>query len=114
LGRLAFAADAMQAIQGDLSWNLLTDQVAHRGEHSIELSALFLRYLYPEAAISILPLLCNFLDRADVRVIAMIAALRRRLAASRQAGRKTMLIASVDFSHIGPQFGWKHPVSQGD
>lgn len=114
LGCLPFAAGLFAEIQFELPWDLLTDQIAHRGEHSIEFPSIFLRYLHPDAPISILPVLCNFLDREDARVIAMIAALRKILSSSRAAGRKIALIASVDFSHIGPQFGARQPVSQGD
>lgn len=114
LGRLPCARDTLAMMQSGLTWDLLTDQVAHRSEHSTEFPALFLRYLYPEAPIAMLPILCNFLDRGGARVEAMIGALRQAIEAARAAGRRVAVIASVDFSHIGPQFGWKRPVGQGD
>ncbi|GAB4319513.1 MAG: AmmeMemoRadiSam system protein B [Candidatus Sumerlaeia bacterium] len=114
LGRLPVDERLLAALQQAVGWNLLQDQVAHRSEHSIEFPALFLRYLYPDAPISIVPLLCNFMDPEDRRVIAMIAALREVLRAAAGEGRRVVVIASVDFSHIGPQFGWKRPVEKDD
>lgn len=87
------------------------DILAHRGEHSVELQAVWLRHIYGED-IRIVPLLaasvCEFLDgdrdpseAARDPVIAAMADALTEL--SSEDG--VMLMASADLSHVGPRFG---------
>jgi AmmeMemoRadiSam system protein B len=70
--------------------------------------------------VKMVPVLCSGFDRLiekgmspsqDEEVRDFVEGVRETLSAS---GRRTCLMASVDLSHIGPQFGDERPVSQGD
>ncbi|HKQ64913.1 MAG TPA: AmmeMemoRadiSam system protein B [Methylomirabilota bacterium] len=92
-------------------------ELAHRVEHSIELQAVFLRYLYADRRdISIVPVLTSFAHEAmhqggrpddDVRVPRFLEALAETIAAGR---RRVALIAGADLAHMGPRFGDGEPV----
>lgn len=111
LGGLETDSDLLQGLQSGVDWDLLDDQYAHRGEHSVELPVLFLQHLFPNQQPTILPLLANFSVKDDPRVEACIGALKTMV---QEQGDGLLLIASVDFSHIGPQFGWNKPVTPAD
>ena len=99
------AADEMAAACGD--W-VTEDEFAHKLEHSIEFQAVWLKTMHPQSNARILPVLCsdfamfcgdgNPLD--DERVSCGLQALRRIV-----TGRGALVLASVDFAHVGPQFG---------
>jgi MEMO1 family protein len=92
-------------------------ELAHRVEHSIELQAVFLRYLYADRRdFSIVPVLTSFAHEAmhqgqrpddDTRVPRFLEALAETIAAS---GRRVALIAGADLAHMGPRFGDGEPV----
>lgn len=110
LGTLEIDHDLMENLNHQLNWDIFEGELAHRGEHSVEFPALFLSYVYPKLNFKILPILCNF-HEVDERVNALIYGLRHHLADS---SKNIFLIASVDFSHIGPQFGWQKVVEESD
>jgi AmmeMemoRadiSam system protein B len=99
---------------------LFADEWHHRGEHSIEFQAVWLRYLYGERAdgIRVLPILCGSLHEfvADGRdplatpeVGGFLAALARAV-----DGRNVLWIAGADLAHVGPQFGDEDPIEGDD
>jgi AmmeMemoRadiSam system protein B len=98
----------------------LEDELAHRGEHSIEFQAVFLRHGTPSGTpLRIVPILCGSLHRfvEDRRspgqgreIEAFVAALRETMAIM---GGRTAVMASADLAHVGPRFGDPHPVTQG-
>ncbi|MDR7490631.1 MAG: AmmeMemoRadiSam system protein B [Armatimonadota bacterium] len=100
--------EAAVAFLSDRLDGLLHYEEAHRAEHSIEFQALFLRHLYGEA-VGIVPLLCA-LPGAAARPPDETDGLVEALRAYRGGGRKVALLASVDFSHVGPRFGDGEPV----
>ena len=70
--------------------------------------------------VKIVPVLCSGFDRffekdvspsEDGRVRDFVDCVKETISAS---GKKICLMASVDLSHIGPQFGDDRPVSAGD
>lgn len=113
LGRVGVDHDAADRLRrsvrhlADIDYDIL----AHRGEHSIELQAVWLRHVYGDR-VRIVPLLASsvgeFLDgdrqpeeatrepvlRAVTECLSEIAA---------EGG--VMLMASADLSHVGPRFG---------
>ncbi|MHA2054898.1 MAG: AmmeMemoRadiSam system protein B [Candidatus Hodarchaeales archaeon] len=111
LGKLEIDSELLEDLQNSLNWNIFDAEIAHKGEHSIEIPSLFLNYIYPNQKINILPILCNFHDKNDDRIDALISGLQYYL---NDKPENYCLIASVDFSHIGPQFGWNHPVKETD
>ncbi len=88
---------------------------AHRAEHSIEFQVLFLQHILPKDSFKIVPILCGNLQmtlaeysRRAYREKAgvFLEALKEILAKN---GDEPLLIAGVDFSHIGPKFGHEMP-----
>ncbi|MGD8561988.1 MAG: AmmeMemoRadiSam system protein B, partial [Desulfarculaceae bacterium] len=89
---------------------------AHCFEHSLEFQILFLQHLFG-SAFTVVPVLCGsllsgldqysreaFLNQAG----AFLDKLRELL---QQDPSETLLVAGVDFSHIGPKFGHPQPAS---
>ncbi len=99
------ATGALTRACGD--W-LTEEAYAHRLEHSIEFQLVWLQALYPARTFRIIPVLCSAFEQfcgrkspaSDPRIAAALDALREVLRA-----RRTLVLASVDFSHVGPRFG---------
>lgn len=86
-------------------------ELVHRDEHSIEFQVLYLQKRLGERPFTIVPILCGgfytLLDeqrtpRDEAVVETLIEALRD---AERALGGRTLYVAGVDFSHVGPRFG---------
>jgi AmmeMemoRadiSam system protein B len=88
---------------------------AHRSEHSIEFQVLFLQHLLSKDSFTIVPIICGsllsalpeynrdaYLEKAGNFLVALKEVLR-------DESGETLLIAGVDFSHIGPKFGHEMP-----
>ncbi|MDR5694180.1 MAG: AmmeMemoRadiSam system protein B [Armatimonadota bacterium] len=104
-------ADALQREAGDLT----EYEAIHRTEHSVEFQVLFLQHMAGSRPIRILPLLCANLEEwakegspRDVEAIERVIQVLRDLVL--QARGEIGVIASVDFSHVGPRFGDVEPV----
>ncbi len=98
----------------------LEDELAHRGEHSIEFQAIFLRHrVPPDRPVRIVPILCGSLHRfvedrrspgEEREIQTFIAALRDAMATQ---GGRTVVLASADLAHVGPRFGDPRPMTPG-
>jgi len=91
---------------------------AHRSEHSIEFQFLFLQHVLEEVSLKVVPVLCGFLQ-ACLSDYSRQAYLERakpflETLADVLADRteETLIIAGVDFSHVGPKFGHDRPATQ--
>jgi hypothetical protein len=94
--------------------------LAHRGEHSIEFQAVFLRHRLPAGnPVRIVPILCGSLHRfvedrrspsQEAEIEAFVAALRDAVA---DLGGRTAVVASADLAHVGPRFGDPRPITPG-
>jgi AmmeMemoRadiSam system protein B len=92
--------------------DLLADEFLHRKEHSIELQVVMLQYaLGKDRRFSIVPILCGSFDKVGAtgrspmdkeKVGEFINVLRKAI---RELGKKACVIAGVDLSHVGQQFG---------
>ncbi len=121
-GVLETDAGFVEQLSEKLTVNSFQDEFAHRGEHSIEFQAVFLQYLFADARpVQFAPILVGSFHpfvaerrspRGDAQVETFVAALKETIAAHRQNGGKVCLIASVDFAHVGPQFGDESPVDE--
>jgi AmmeMemoRadiSam system protein B len=113
--------DFVDALAGRSGQDCFASELAHRGEHSIEFQAVFLRYLFAgRREITIVPVLTSFAHEAlargqqphdDPRVSRFFDALADTIATS---GRKVGLIAGADLAHVGPRFGDTEPISAGE
>jgi AmmeMemoRadiSam system protein B len=98
----------------------LDDELAHRGEHSIEFQAVFLRHHTPPSRqVQIVPVLCGSLHRfiedgrspgGEQEIESFVAALQETMA---RLGGRTVIMASADLAHVGPQFGDQHQITPG-
>ena len=93
--------------------DLLAGDLAHKGEHSIEFQALHLAHRFSSVTdLSIVPVLCGSLHdlllsgtnpRNDERFMSFIRALKFALSGFPEDD--VMVIAGVDLSHVGEQYG---------
>jgi AmmeMemoRadiSam system protein B len=117
LGAVPCDRDFVDAIQSRCTTDFFEDEWTHRGEHSVEFQAIFLRYLYPEKGIRIIPVLCStregdYLSDSpgeDQEFVEFISALRK--AASEREG-DLCCIAGVDLAHLGRRFGQDLTINQ--
>lgn len=100
--------DRVAAALGDAAYH---GEIAHRDEHSIEFQVLYLQRRLGNRPWTLVPILCGgfhtLLDeqrtpRQDEVVEGLITAVR---AAEKELGGRTLYVAGVDFSHVGPRFG---------
>jgi len=107
-GIVPFDAPLLDAVEERCGRELTSGQLAHRKEHSVEFQAAWLAHLWPQDPPAMVPLLVGsfhpFVEAGvspatDREVERFIAALRDSLAAE---SRRVVVIASVDFSHVGP------------
>lgn len=120
LGTLEVDRAFTQALASRAPEDLFRDEFTQRAEHSVELQAVFLQYLYGgRRPVKFVPLLVGSFGefvaqgrspRGDERVEGFVEALRRTLGEAGAAGRRACLVASVDLAHVGPQFGDADPV----
>jgi hypothetical protein len=84
-------------------------ELRHKGEHSLELVAVWLQHMRGGKPVTLVPILCGSL-RLDSRqgdaprraavVAQVVEALREST-----AGRRVLFVASGDLAHVGPAFG---------
>jgi len=101
--------DRLAALAGS---HLFEDELAHRGEHSIEFQVIFLQYLLgARRDFSIVPILVGSFHDLMERGIDPIRApeVRRFIEALRAAetagGGRVAYIGGIDLGHVGPEFG---------
>ena len=89
--------------------NAFAEELHHRSEHSIELSAVWLHHMRGGEPCDLVPILCGPIDhlsgddrseRTEGTVGRFVETLRRAT-----SGRQVLVIASADLAHVGPAFG---------
>lgn len=121
IGTAVLDRDLVAAVSARAGQDCFASELAHRGEHSIEFQAVFLRYLFgARRDFTILPVLASFAHEAlargqgpedDPRVPRFLEALGESVAAS---GRRIAVIAGADLAHVGPRFGDRAPLTPDD
>lgn len=85
------------------------EELHHRNEHSVELSAVWLHYTRRENPPPMIPILCGSFHHyvMNGRHPAQEPRLNRFIETLREetAGRRVLAVASVDLAHVGPNFG---------
>jgi AmmeMemoRadiSam system protein B len=90
---------------------------AHKAEHSLEFQVIFLQHLLAPGSFTIIPILCGpvmtslsgctrqaYVEKAKPFLKALSEILE-------EEDEETLLVAGVDFSHIGPKFGHDMPAT---
>jgi len=105
--------DALAEAYGD---EIFAQELHHQNEHSVELSAVWLHHIRGQNPPPVIPILCgsfhNFVTNGhhpadDARLNAFIERLRRET-----AGKRVLVVASVDLAHVGPNFGDDFPIDE--
>lgn len=112
LGDVGADAGVVRRLRESLGERAFADQLDHVTEHSIQLHLPWISHLFGEV-----PVVAALLPDPLVGLIAedggratreeFVAALREAVDAE---GGESLLVASVDLSHVGPQFGEPRPV----
>jgi len=111
LGIVPADKSAVQKLRAGAPKVVSEDDFAHRSEHSIEFQILFLQHLLPENSFTIIPILCGSIHSCipQYRRSAYIESAGDFIDIVRgmlqEESERTLLVAGVDFSHIGPKFG---------
>lgn len=112
LGTLRTDRELIANFRQRLPFELTRDERAHRREHSIEFQAVFLRHIFPDRDIAIVPILTGSLHEYvemargnaadDERLNTLYGALEE---SARELGRRVCYVAGADLCHIGRKFG---------
>jgi AmmeMemoRadiSam system protein B len=101
------AVDELAAALGEEA--AFAGELFHRGEHAIELVAVWLHHMRGGVPVPLVPILTGSFVRFtqgrasaadDAALEGLVAAIGRI-----SAGRRTLIVASGDLSHVGPAFG---------
>jgi AmmeMemoRadiSam system protein B len=87
------------------------DELHHRSEHSVELAAVWLHHMRGGEPCDVVPVLCGSFGHFvlgevetgpehDSEISALVDALRQAM-----DGRRALVVAAADLSHVGPAFG---------
>ena len=109
-GVLPTARDAVDAVAEALGEGAaFAEELHHRNEHSIELATVWLHHMRGGEPCELVPVLCGGFSHFvagqadpahDPAVAAFVDALRRTT-----QGRRVLVVAAGDLSHVGPAFG---------
>jgi AmmeMemoRadiSam system protein B len=101
LGVLETDKESLERLNSILDFDLFSDPIAFRNEHSIEFPSVFIRALFPEREIKVLPFIFLADDPEDYEKIeGFVDTLSKVL-----EGKDFVMVASVDMSHVGVRFG---------
>jgi MEMO1 family protein len=111
-GPMKVDESAYEAVARELWYDPLDDEWVHRQEHSLELQALWLKFLWKERTPPWVPILCSTFerfcpDRPPSTVETVEGAIRRigEKLADLGKTRRILILAGVDLAHVGPHFG---------
>ncbi len=101
------------AIRQKLWYDPLEEEWVHAKEHSLEFQALWLKYVWRDACPKWVPILCSGFDQfcpneAPTSVPSIEKALidiGDILAQYTKENKKVLILAGIDFSHVGKRFG---------
>ena len=110
LGDCSVDGDAIRRLCTGLPFDPLAEQMLHRREHSIEFQALFLRHVLEGwNDRRIVPILCSFAwhPRGREDLLPYPETWRKAFVERLVSilDRETLIVAGVDFSHVGRRFG---------
>ena len=127
-------ADAT-AVNSELGELLVRDEFHHRNEHSLELLAIWLKFVMAErkkrgltdVEPKVVPILCGSLHEyaaippnrehevQGTRLLDDVLSLLQQHVGARQAnGERVLWLASADLAHVGPRFGDGQAINEED
>ncbi|MGC8878461.1 MAG: AmmeMemoRadiSam system protein B [Anaerolineae bacterium] len=114
-GVLPTARDVVEALAAAIGEETaFREEINHRGEHSIELAAVWLHHMRGGEPCALVPILCGSFQHfiEDGRSPSQDATLNAVLDVLRTAtaGRRTLVVAAADLAHVGPAFGDPFPM----
>ncbi|MBI4371584.1 MAG: AmmeMemoRadiSam system protein B [Elusimicrobia bacterium] len=113
LGPMEIDAELYGALAARLWYDSRADEWVHKGEHSLEFQAVWLKHLWREKAPKWVPILVSSFERfagenlpssaptIDKALKDFGAVLREQA----ERGRRVLVLAGVDLAHVGPRFG---------
>ncbi len=104
LGTLKFDKTFKQYLPENLYTNLTKYQFAHKIEHSIEFQAVWLKYIFADNDVEIIPVLCSVIPDENTQEESgeFINICKKYISENRG---DVIVISGADFSHIGPRYG---------
>jgi len=101
LGTLKADRTRIDRLAAACDWDPFEDEIVHRDEHSIELPAVMLAYVYG-SDITIVPILCGAFDAGaqDVHIERFLDACK-----AEAASEDVLILAGADLAHVGRTFG---------
>jgi AmmeMemoRadiSam system protein B len=109
-GLLSTARDVVEVLADALGDEAaFADELHHRSEHSIDLAAVWLHYMREGEPCDVVPILCGSFGHfvrgeaepaSDLKINALTDAFRQAT-----DGRRVLVVAAADLSHVGPAFG---------
>jgi AmmeMemoRadiSam system protein B len=120
LGTVRHDAAFVGALEERFGEDLTQEQLLHQREHSVEFQALWLAHLWPEDPPAMVPVLVASFEEfvhsgvspsLNLEIERFIKALRETIAADE---RRVVLLASVDFAHLGPRYGDPRGLDEAD
>jgi MEMO1 family protein len=115
-GRVRTDREAVRELKRAAGTAVSVSDISHRGEHSLEFQLIFLQHLFGPSFF-IVPILCgsfaSMLGRvsrpSEIAGVNSFLAVLRALWEEHQS--HALVVAGVDFSHIGPKFGHRERAS---
>jgi MEMO1 family protein len=111
LGRLSCDSELAGELRSAAGESASADDFAFRGEHSVEFQAVILRHVLRNEKLRVVPVLCSGLEpllegRSRASGVPGVGAFCELLREALDEGeQRTLLLAGVDLSHVGPKFG---------
>ena len=107
-GTVETDSEFISSLGKKFSYDLFEDELMHRTEHTIEFQLIFLQHIL-KTEFTIAPILCSFshealLPKSEQKNEIELFCRNLRRAIQTHIGR-VCVIASVDFSHVGPRYG---------
>jgi AmmeMemoRadiSam system protein B len=91
-----------------------SEELSHRGEHSIELAAIWLHFMRGGEPVPLVPILCGhfgtFVSGQGHPSTHVPFSHAVEVLQDVQTARRTLIVAAADLAHVGPAFGDPHAV----
>jgi AmmeMemoRadiSam system protein B len=117
LGVMPTDGDIVCELADELGDDAFASELNHRGEHSIELTLVWLQFMLGDKTCPVVPILCGsffkFIENGESplearQVITTINFIKRLYLTKR-----ILVIAAADLAHMGPEFGDPIPMDNG-